>query len=256
MNKTKISIIGLGKMGQLMYDLLQENPKAEVVSTISPSNPKADFKKISLENLNNAEVAIVFTTPESAIENLKQIINANSNIKIIFGTTGWLDKITEVETLLKANPEAAILYASNFSIGVHLFWKTVNFAAQQFNKHNQIYDTFGHEFHHNQKADSPGGTAKTTAEILLKNFDTKSEIIYQTAEQKIKPNQLHYSSTRGGNIPGTHSVYFDSVEDNIEITHTARNRNGFANGAIQTALWITNKKGLFTIEDYINQLTI
>ena len=120
--------------------------------------------------------------------------------------------------------------------------------------HFDDYDVFGHEFHHNQKADSPSGTARSTAQILLNILDRKTTLVTEELNRKIEPSELHFSSTRGGSIPGTHSVYFDSQADTIEIRHTARSRSGFASGALRSAEWLQGKTGFFSIEDYLKTI--
>jgi 4-hydroxy-tetrahydrodipicolinate reductase len=251
--QTNITIIGYGKMGQLIAEIITKNPNLKINSIISLSNPNATHKQIDAQNIANSDVIIEFTSPTQAAANFKTILKYKPDAKIVSGTTGWDEQLPYVKDLILKNPKSAFLHSSNFSIGVQLFWRVIRFAAEQFNQYNDMFDVFGHEFHHNQKADSPGGTAKNTAEILLEKFDTKTEIQYDTSYQKIKPEQLHFTSTRGGSVPGTHSAFFDSFADTIEITHTARSRHGFAEGAVQTALWLKDQTGFFTIQDYLNK---
>ncbi len=177
---------------------------------------------------------------------------AATGTNLVMGTTGWYDEMTRVREIVE-DSGIGFLWASNFSIGVHMFWKVLEEASKQFAKFPE-YDVFGHEFHHNMKADSPSGTAKSTAEIVLKNSPGKKEISYETQHEKVSPETLHFSSTRGGKIPGTHSVYFDSAADTVEITHTARSREGFASGALRCAQWLNGKTGFFTIEDYLTSI--
>lgn len=241
----KIALIGYGKMGQAIHSLAANHQ----VIIIDPNHPDANFTEINSDSLQGIDVAIDFTHPDCIMSNIEAVVTNGTNL--VVGTTGWYDQMDKVQELVNQNG-VGFLWASNFSIGVHMFWRILEKAAQEFANHPE-YDVFGHEFHHNQKADSPSGTARSTAEIVLENSPSKSEISYETSHQKIEPTTLHFSSTRGGNVPGTHSIYFDSEADTIEITHTARSRHGFALGAVKCAEWLQGKTGFFTIEDYLNQ---
>lgn len=247
----KLTLLGYGKMGQTIHKLLTQFTEIELISIIDSAHPNATHTEISTESLADTNLVIDFTHPTVAISNTEKILEINPKIKIVMGTTGWYDDTEYLKNLI-TQKLGGFLYTSNFSIGVHQFWKLVEHASKQFANFSDEYDVFGHEYHHNQKADSPSGTAKVAAETILANFPAKKTIQYETSHEKIDPTQLHYTSTRGGNIPGTHSVFFDSMADTIEITHTARNREGFALGAIKCALWLQDKVGFYTIEDYLN----
>jgi 4-hydroxy-tetrahydrodipicolinate reductase len=240
----KIALIGYGKMGQEIHKLCTEH---EVV-IIDPKYSEANYQEISANSLEGVDVAIDFSHPDCIMSNIHKVAEYGTNL--VVGTTGWYDKMEEVKELANQK-NIGLLWASNFSIGVHMFWRILEKASQEFATHPE-YDVFGHEFHHNQKADSPSGTAKSTAEIVLKNSPKKSKISYETSHETIPANTLHFTSTRGGQIPGTHTIFFDSQADNIEIKHTARNREGFALGAIKCAQWLNKKTGFFTIDDYLN----
>lgn len=240
----KIALIGYGKMGQKIHELAQKDSTIEITATLD------QVDEINEESLQGAQIAIDFTHPTQALPNLKTLAELKTNV--VMGTTGWYDQIDEAKQIVDQN-KIGFLYASNFSIGVHLFWKTLEQAAKNFAKFDQ-YDVFGHEFHHTEKADSPSGTAVTTAVKLLENLPGKKRISYETEHGKIQPDTLHFTSTRGGKIPGTHSIFFDSEADTIEITHTARNRDGFASGALTCAKWLSSKTGFFTIDDYLNEI--
>ncbi len=253
----KIALIGYGKMGHEIERIAlgAGQRKNEIALIVDPNS--AGAKTIAEADFNGAkiDVAIEFSHPEAVLQNIDALLKRK--IPIVVGTTGWYDHLKEVEQKVN-EAQGTLLWASNFSIGVHLFWKMVERGAQLMNRFDE-YDIFGNEFHHNQKADSPSGTAKTTAEILMKNIDRKTTLVTQEMMRKIEPHELHFSSTRGGSIPGTHSVYFDSPADTIEITHTARSRNGFAMGAIRSAEWLTSqyragKRGFFSIEDYLKDI--
>lgn len=144
--------------------------------------------------------------------------------------------------------DSGLLYSSNFSLGMNIFQRLVKRAAELFAKTAE-YDPFIHEIHHRQKADSPSGTAITLANILLANIERKNRIYPHTAEGKIDPSALHVSSTRAGSVTGTHSVSFDSEADLIELRHVAKNRHGFALGALAAARWLRGRKGIYTMDD-------
>jgi 4-hydroxy-tetrahydrodipicolinate reductase len=143
------------------------------------------------------------------------------------------------------------VYASNFSIGINIFSNIVEHASKIIDKFGD-YDIYGYELHHNQKADSPSGTAKTLAEILTNCIKRKNKVIFEKIDRKIQPNEIHFASVRSGSIPGTHVVGFDSLSDTIELKHIARNREGFALGALMAAGWIKNRKGFYSIKDRLN----
>ena len=246
-NQTNITLIGYGKMGQIIHKLIQlKFPQISDTYIIDKND------EINQATTAKSDLFIDFSHPSAFVSNLEKLFTVKPSAKIVVGTTGWYQDLEKVQNLIAQNPESALIYSGNFSIGVNLFWKVIAKAAEEFNNYSDLYDVFGHELHHNQKADSPSGTAKQTAEILLKNSPTKTQIKYDLAAEKINPTDLHFSSTRGGHIIGVHSAYFDSEADTIEITHTARNREGFALGGIKAALWIKNKTGFFTIDDFIN----
>lgn len=250
-----IALIGFGKMGQEIARLAQGKHAITVVVDHHTHEEIArlgatHYSNVETADFSGVDVAIEFSHPTSALAHIEQL--AAQNVNTVVGTTGWYDQLPRVEKII-ADAGTGLLWASNFSIGVHLFWKMIERAAQDMNRFEE-YDVFGHEFHHRHKADAPSGTARTTADILLKNIDRKTKVLTDTPDRAIAPEELHFSSTRGGSIPGTHSVFFDSLADTIEITHTARNRSGFASGALRCAEWLNGKSGLFSIEDYLKSL--
>lgn len=244
-----IALIGFGKMGQEIANLCEDH---HIWITIDPHHPDATFKSIREADFNGTDVAIDFTRPNVCVDNIKAL--AEKGINTVVGTTGWYDQLDEVQKIV-TDAGIGFLWASNFAIGVHLFWKMVENGAQLMNQFDE-YDTAIHEAHHKFKADSPSGTARTTSDILLKHLDRKDTVTTESLDRKIKPNELHVTSSRIGNIPGTHTVTFDSTADTIEIIHTSRNRSGFAAGALRCAEWLEDKKGFFSIEDYLNDLNI
>jgi 4-hydroxy-tetrahydrodipicolinate reductase len=256
----KIALIGFGRMGQTIANLAGNKHQIRLIvdhdSNDANSQRANQLDAVLVEDIATADwtdvdVAIEFTHPESVMKNVKLL--CENGVNTVIGTTGWYDQMEQVEGWTKEHGNG-VLWASNFSIGVHLFWEMVRRGAEVMNAFPE-YDAFTHEYHHNQKADSPSGTALSTAKLVLENLDRKTELCTETlSDRPIKPEELHVSSTRGGSVPGTHSVFFDSPADQIEIKHTARNREGFARGAIKCAEWVNGKSGFYSIEDYLKSV--
>ena len=244
-----ISIIGYGKMGHEIENIARAR-NIRIISIIDPTEKGATHKEISESALKDADVCIDFTVPDMVVNNIKQISGLKKDI--VVGTTGWYGNLEEAKKLVKEN-RIGLIYASNFSIGVHIFFKIIENAAKMFNKIGH-YDVYGYELHHNKKIDSPSGTAKTIGEILIKNVKAKDKLLFGMVDRKIEPNELHFASIRAGSIPGTHVVGFDSSADTIELRHVARNREGFALGAVMAAEWVHNKKGFYNIDDMMKNI--
>jgi 4-hydroxy-tetrahydrodipicolinate reductase len=239
----KIAIVGYGRMGKCI-EQQAKNLGIEVGHIIDST------KELEQANFAPDEVVIYFTAPEVFQRNIA--ILAKKKVNVVVGTTGWYDDLESVEKLVKDN-NIGFLWSSNFSIGVNLFWKIAAQSTAIFDKMKN-YDVFLHESHHRMKEDAPSGTAITLSEKVLENSSTKKELKMINETGKVGESDLTISVTRGGNIPGIHSVFIDSPEDTIEITHTARNRDGFALGAVQTARWLNDKKGIFTMQDFLSEL--
>jgi len=221
----KIAILGNGKMGKRIGRLAKINGDKIVV--ISSSNRPA----ISID-LNIADVAIDFSTPSSAFENISHAIN--SGIPVISGTTAWLEKMQDIERLC-IERNGAFLYASNFSLGMNIFFELNKKLAELMKNHK--YESQIHEIHHTEKLDSPSGTAITLAK-QMKNI--------LSAESKITTDRID-------DVSGTHQITYSSSVDEIKIKHIAKNRDGFAMGAIIAAEWIIGKKGVFSMKDVLAQ---
>ena len=176
----------------------------------------------------SADGIIEFSHPQAVLGNINALLPLG--IPLVVGTTGWNNSIADIQQLAEKTG-GIMLYSSNFSIGVNMFFKIVEEAAKLFQPFSE-YDTAVWEMHHNQKADSPSGTALEIAHRIMKNNQTKTEIVKDAFCEQPLPSQLHVSSTRCGTTPGTHTVFFDSGADTIELTHRARNREGFAQGAV------------------------
>jgi 4-hydroxy-tetrahydrodipicolinate reductase len=253
-----IALIGYGKMGRMIeqiacsaghkitaiIDPFAAENKGENCSKISKTIAEADF--------SNTDAAIEFTRPDEAVNNI--IILSKMKIPAVIGTTGWLENMETVKKTVE-NDKSSLFWASKFSIGVNLFFQIAWYAAKLMNNFTE-YDAAGFESHHNKKMDSPSGTAKILAEGVLSILDRKNKIVWETMNRKPEADELHFPSLRLGSVPGTHSLYFDSPADTIEITHTARNREGFAFGAVRAAQWLLSEKrtGVFTIDDMMIDL--
>lgn len=253
-NKKEYSIVnivisGYGRMGRIIENNAVKRAH-NIIATVDPFDSKASHKTITPDILKKADIVIDFSIPESALENAKRVCLEGK--KIVIGTTGWYSKMDEMKNLTLTEG-SAIIWSGNFSLGVNIFFSILDRASQIMNSFSE-YDPFIHEFHHNKKADSPSGTASMMGDIVLKQIDRKSAIISEELKRQISPEELHISSTRGGSIPGTHLLTFDSPVDTIELRHTARGREGFAVGAVAAAEWIKNKTGFFDINDMMQDI--
>ncbi len=230
----KIALVGYGKMGKIIEEIALKRGH-EIVSKLNET-PNS-------ENLNNPDVAIEFSQPEVAFENIKNCLQLN--VPVICGTTGWLNQKPEIEKIASEN-ETAFLYGSNFSLGVNLFFE-LNEKLALLMKNFDEYNCQLEEIHHTHKKDAPSGTAISVAEGIIKqNPKFNSWKLDETQE-----NELGIFAIREDEVPGTHSVFYRSEVDEIEIKHTAFNRNGFALGAVIAAEWIQGKKGNFSMKDVL-----
>ena len=196
----------------------------------------------TFEGLLNADVAIDFSVPDSAVTNISECLN--NGIPVISGTTGWLTDYPKMVSLCEAK-NGSFIYGSNFSLGVNIFFELNEYLAKMMTNLKQ-YNVSMEEIHHTQKLDAPSGTAITLAEGVIKHTDYSN----WTLETPIS-NEIHIEAKRIENVPGTHSIFYDSEVDQIEIKHTAHSREGFALGAVVAAEWLVNKKGVFTMKDVL-----
>ena len=230
----KIALLGYGKMGKVIEKIALKRGH-EIILRKTSSNTYA--------GLENADVAIDFSIPDIAVENISTCIN--KGIPVVSGTTGWLEKYQEMVQLCEAK-NAAFLYGSNFSLGVNLFFELNDYLAKMMAKFNN-YNVSMEEIHHTQKLDKPSGTAITLANSIINHTDKNNWAI-----ENPKQDDVFIDVKRIENVPGTHSVFYNSEVDLIEIKHVAHNREGFALGSLIAAEWIVGKKGVFSMKDVLN----
>ena len=230
----KIALFGYGKMGKTIERLALDRSHTIVA--------KID-KELHEGNLADADVAIDFSVPTEAFNNIVKCFN--ENIPIVSGTTGWLDKFEEATTICTTK-NGAFIYASNYSLGVNLFFELNEQLAKMMARFDN-YNVSMEEIHHTQKLDAPSGTAITLAEGVIANTTKNSWSLDVTNTT----DSLPIVAKRLDNVPGTHTVAYNSEVDEIEIKHTAKNRDGFALGAIIAAEWLQDKKGVYTMKDVL-----
>ncbi len=235
----KIALIGYGKMGKAIEEIALE--RGHTISLIIDLANRADLNK---ENLSKADVAIEFTGPESAYENVMRCLTAG--IPTVVGSTGWLQHLPEAEKTCQEH-EAALLVASNFSVGVNIFFEINKRLAALMASHPE-YKVEVEEIHHTQKKDAPSGTAITLAEGILQSYPGKNKWVNTATDVS---NELGIVSKRIDPAPGTHVITYTSAIDDIEIRHTAHNRKGFSTGAVLAAEFLAGKKGIFHMSDVL-----
>ncbi|HEX8287590.1 MAG TPA: dihydrodipicolinate reductase C-terminal domain-containing protein [Pyrinomonadaceae bacterium] len=228
----KIALIGYGAMGKLIKTLA-ENKNHEIVVIIDESSAKLSIEELA-EKLKNVDAAIDFSSAEAVVKNVEMCLLAK--IPLVEGTTGWNAEKESIRKLVEEK-NGAFVFGANFSIGVNLFYKIADCAAELFAKFDD-YEAFIEEQHHSRKRDAPSGTALKLKEIVAKNIKKDFSI----------------SATRAGNIPGTHRLGFDGSADQILLEHTARSREGFASGAILAAEWIIGKNGFWEFTEVLDEI--
>jgi 4-hydroxy-tetrahydrodipicolinate reductase len=228
----KIALIGYGAMGKLLETLLK-NDNHDVVTIIDENHAKLSARELA-EKLKGVDAAIDFSTADAVLRNVEACMLAN--VALVEGTTGWNNEIETVRKLVEKH-DGSFVFGANFSVGVNLFYRIVSHASELFSKFAD-YETFIEERHHSRKLDAPSGTA-------LKLKDLVSQHITK---------EFSVAATRAGNIPGTHIVGFDGTADTIELTHTARSREGFASGSIVAAKWIVGKKGFWEFTEVMEEI--
>jgi 4-hydroxy-tetrahydrodipicolinate reductase len=235
----KIALIGYGKMGKEIEAIAKHrNQTIELIIDVHNRD------KVTTEDLKKCDVAIEFSTPHTAIENIYKCFDAD--LPVVVGTTGWYDRLQEVkDTCQKKN--GGLFYATNFSIGVNLFFK-LNETLAGLMKHQTDYEVSMEEHHHIHKKDAPSGTAITIAEGIFQHHPRKKKY---SIDQPFDPEELHINVVREGEIPGTHIVKYHSSVDEITISHKAFNRKGFALGAVLAAEFMAGKKGIHGMNELL-----
>lgn len=229
----KIALLGYGKMGKVIERIALERGHEIVLRKSSSS---------TFNGLENADVAIDFSVPDSATANISECINRG--IPVVSGTTGWLEDYHKMVTLCNEK-NAAFIYGSNFSLGVNLFFELNDYLAKMMSKFNQ-YSVSMEEIHHTQKLDKPSGTAISLANGIINHTKYNDWSI-----ENPKGDEVFIDVKRIDPVPGTHSIFYTSEVDTIEIKHTAYSRDGFAFGSIIAAEWLIGKKGVFTMKDVL-----
>ncbi len=234
-----IALLGYGKMGKAIEEIALQKGH-DIVLRIHDQN----LEELTEQNLQKADVAIEFTNPQSAVENI--LLGFRSGIPVVCGTTGWLATMNIVEQKCK-ELDGTFLYASNFSIGVNIFFE-LNKKLAELMKRQLNYTVSMQEIHHTEKKDAPSGTAITLAEEIIATLPHKTKWVNKNSDT---PDELSILSKRIDPAAGTHSVKYASEVDDIEIIHTAHNRKGFAAGAVLAAEFIFGKKGIYNMKDVL-----
>ena len=230
----KIALLGYGKMGKVIERIALERGHEIVLRKSSAT---------TYDGLENADVAIDFSVPSSAVANISECLH--NTIPVVSGTTGWLEEYSKIIALCEEK-KGAFIYGSNFSLGVNLFFELNDYLAKMMSKFNQ-YSISMEEIHHTQKLDAPSGTAISLANGIIAN----SNYTDWSLDKNSNENNIYIDAQRIENVPGTHSVFYTSEVDTIEIKHTAHSRDGFAFGAVIAAEWLVGKKGVFTMRDVL-----
>jgi 4-hydroxy-tetrahydrodipicolinate reductase len=246
----RIALVGYGRMGREVEIALRGRGHSVAVR-VDPA-PGADRADLCVAALAEADVAIEFS--QAAAVRVNAAVYAAAKKPAVVGTTGWKKDGAELDVRhLVDSAGIGYIQSSNFSVGANLFFALAEKAAGLLNSLD-VYDIGLYEIHHNQKKDSPSGTALTAAERIVRALARKKRIVTDRLDRQIEPDELQVGSLRTGAAPGLHSVVIDCPADTIEITHTARNRNGFALGAVMAAEWLAGRTGYFSAEDFFSQL--
>ena len=238
-----VALVGMGQMGQAVAGVAAARDHT-VVATFDTSNPLQAAKP---DDLNGADVVIDFSVPSVALDHMETYCMWQQ--PAVIGTTGWYEEIDTVASWVEAH-DATLLYAANFSMGVALLQRAVA-GVLPLLEQLPDYDAYLHEMHHTRKVDSPSGTAHMLAQEIVDGLTRKTHVETETQHQAIDPAALHVSSTRAGDVFGEHTVGFDSAFDHLAFTHRAKNRRGFAFGALRAAEWLPGRRGLFTLDDVL-----
>ncbi len=239
----KLALVGYGKMGRAVENVAIEKGH-EVVARIDPT---LDTRDISVDSLGGAEVAIEFSVPAGAVDNIKAL--AAAGVHAVVGTTGWHERLHDAEAAVNA-AGTGMIHAANFSLGVSVFLRLTRMAGKMAEALSE-YDVHVREAHHRHKVDHPSGTAITLADILIEELTRKESWSPTLPDGAPDPQVLYVASERVGETAGTHVVGLEGPDDRIELRHEARSRTGFARGAVAAAEWIQGRSGVFTLDDML-----
>jgi 4-hydroxy-tetrahydrodipicolinate reductase len=237
----KLALLGYGRMGREV-EAAATSAGHEIVTVFDPAGTTRGY-------LEDAEVAIDFSTPDSAISNIGRCCDAG--VPVVVGTTGWYARIDDAKAAV-AKAGTGLVWAPNFSLGVQLFLRLAERAGRLVNGLDE-YDVGVHEVHHRHKVDHPSGTAIKIADALVSNIERKERWEAGPPNGKPDPSVLFVGSSRVGEVPGTHHIWLEGPDDTIELRHSARGRGGFARGAVTAAEWIKGKKGFYSIDDLLKE---
>ncbi|WP_263792800.1 4-hydroxy-tetrahydrodipicolinate reductase [Salinibacter sp.] len=240
----KLALVGTGQMGGAVAREAEADSH-EVVARFHSDRP---FLEASRSAVEEADMAVDFSLPELAVPHLRRC--CEWQVPVVMGTTGWYDALDDVRTLVQEH-DASVLYAPNFSIGVAVLSRALGHVTTLMDALDD-YDAFVQELHHTKKADSPSGTAQLLAEQVVDGLSRKDHVEPETQHQRIDPSAVHVSSTRAGTAFGEHTVAFDSPFDRVALRHRAKNRRGFAAGVLRAAEWLRGRRGLFTLDDVLD----
>ncbi len=240
---TRIALVGYGAMGHEL-DRLASSAGCTIARVFDEHRP------LTADSPDEFDVAIDFTVPGAVLPNLEVL--ARMGKSVVIGTTGWYQHMPQVQQIVEQHGIGCV-WGSNFSVGVQMFLRVVRAAAIMANDATE-YDVMVHEWHHHRKKDSPSGTAISLASAIIGEVDRKNHMEAETRHDQIDPSALHVTSTRGGEVVGKHIVTLDGPFDTIELVHTAKNRSGFAHGALLAAQWVKDKKGLYEFTDVFPQI--
>lgn len=239
-----VALVGMGQMGQTLAEVAPDRGH-EVAARFHSERP---FLEAEPSALADVDVAIDFSLPSLAVPHLRRYCEWHQ--PAVVGTTGWYDALDEVEALV-AEYDASVVYAPNFSIGVAVMSRALETVTQLMDE-LEDYDAFVHEMHHTKKVDSPSGTARMLGEQIVAGLERKGHVDPEAQHQRIDPEAVHVTSTRAGTVVGAHTVGFDSPYDQLTLGHQAKNRRGFAVGALRAAEWLQGRTGLFTLDDVLD----
>ena len=239
----RLALVGYGKMGRTVEGVAMERGH-EVVARIDPT---LDTHKIGAETLGGADVAIEFTVPDAAVDNIAAL--AAAGVDVVVGTTGWHERLDEAAAAVNA-AGTGMVHATNFSLGVNLFFRLARMAARMADALSE-YDVHIRETHHRHKIDHPSGTAITLADILIEELAGKESWSAALPDGAPDPQVLYVASERVGETAGSHVLSLEGPDDRIELSHQARTREGFARGAVAAAEWIGGRSGVFTLDDML-----